>query len=173
MRASSPVTLHGSLLPPAARGSDPRKVASCPLCNPVDLSRTRPSLRPAGVADPTRASRRARQAWWTAQNGWGIGHTRPFAFSPEPRTREQQLRQSVLLTLCESLPQSCSQFEGLSLAQWQRLLLWLDYHGLALYFSDRLSRMESLDLIPASVLESLDCRLQENSFERKARPPNG
>ena len=103
-----------------------------------------------------------------SQNGWRFGQTRQFAFSPAPLTREQQLRQSVLTTLCESLPQNCAQFEDLSLAQWQGLLLWLDYHGLALYFYDRLSRIQSVDLLPASVLDALDRRQQENTLRTRS-----
>ena len=102
------------------------------------------------------------------QGGSRFRQTRRFAFSPEPLNREQQLRQSVLLTLCESLPQSCSQFEGLSQAQWQSLLSWLDYHGLALYFYDRLSRMQSVDLLPASVSVALDRRLQQNTLRTRS-----
>ncbi len=97
-----------------------------------------------------------------------FGRALPVVFPSAALTREQRLRQSVLLSLCQSLPQSCLQLEGLSRHQWQRLLLWLDYHGLALYFFDRLSRTQSLDLLPASVKEALDRRLRENSLRTRS-----
>ena len=124
-------------------------------CNPLaPLIRREHADAPTGLVD--------------GQNGWRFGQARQFAFSPESLTGEQQLRQSVLLALCESLPQSCSQFEDLSLAQWQRLLVWLDYHGLALYLFDRLAQMQLVDLLPAAIVEALDCRLQQNTLRTRS-----
>ena len=133
------------------------------------LQSSRSLLHDAEICDPPAPPiQRPQPAQLTglvgSRNGSRFGQTRQFAFSSEPLNREQQLCQSVLITLCESLPQSCSQFEGLSPAQWQRLLLWLDYHGLALYFYDRLARMDSLDVIPTSVSIAFDRRLQENAL---------
>jgi hypothetical protein len=97
-----------------------------------------------------------------------LGTAHSVVFPSAPLTREQRFRQSILLTLCESLPQSYSLFEETSPTQWQRLQLWLDYHGLALYFFDRLSQLQCNDLLPAFVSDALDRRLRENTLRTRS-----
>ena len=74
--------------------------------------------------------------------------------------------------LCGSLPQGHLQLEELSPNRWQRLLLWLDYQGLALYFFDQIAQMRSAGsihtpVLPASVFEDLDRRLQQNTLRTR------
>ncbi len=92
------------------------------------------------------------------------GSARPLLFPLIQLNREQAIRKSALLAICESLPQGCSWIEGLSPRQWKTLLQWLDYHGLALYFVDRLDQVGWTDLLPAKVLAELRRRLHQNAL---------
>jgi hypothetical protein len=78
--------------------------------------------------------------------------------------REQLIRQSVLLLLCTPSPQGCSWIEELTPGQWKRLLQWLDFHGLALYFLDQLEQWHIASVLPASILAGLERRLHENTI---------
>jgi hypothetical protein len=80
----------------------------------------------------------------------------------KPFNSEQLIRQALLLTLCDSLPRS-SWIRSLSPEQWKRALCWLDLSGLALYFFDRITELQSIDLLPATVFASLEQRLTENT----------
>jgi hypothetical protein len=93
---------------------------------------------------------------------------RPLTFLPAQISHEQVIRKSVLLTICESLPQRCLWIEGLSSRQWRNLLRWLDYHGLALYFFDRLTQIGRVDSLPATVLAVLERRLHENTLRTRS-----
>lgn len=79
------------------------------------------------------------------------------------RAIEKQLREAVLVSFCDPLPQQCSQLQDLSLRQWTRLLQWLDYSGLALYFYDRVRELDMEDWLPAPALARIQQNLQDNT----------
>ncbi len=54
--------------------------------------------------------------------------------TPSFLSKEQLLREAVLLMFSDPLPKQCGRLEKLTDRQWQRLLPWLDISGLALYF---------------------------------------
>jgi hypothetical protein len=77
-------------------------------------------------------------------------------------SRKQLLREAVLLTFCDPLPEHCGRLEGLSERQWQKLLHWLDISGLALYFLDRMAELQLCDMLPPGVLARLQRNLHDN-----------
>jgi hypothetical protein len=77
-------------------------------------------------------------------------------------SREQLLREAVLLTFCDPLPEQCGRLEDLSERQWQKLLHWLDISGLALYFVDRMAELRLCDMLPPGVLARLQGNLHDN-----------
>jgi hypothetical protein len=77
-------------------------------------------------------------------------------------SREQLLREAVLLTLCDSLPERCARLENLSERQWRKLLHWLDISGLALYFLDRMTELQLCYVLPPAVLSRLQHNLRDN-----------
>jgi hypothetical protein len=77
-------------------------------------------------------------------------------------SREQLLREAVLLTFCDPLPEQCGRLEDLSESQWQKLLHWLDIGGLALYFLDRMAELQLCDMLPPGVLARLQGNLHDN-----------
>jgi hypothetical protein len=79
--------------------------------------------------------------------------------------RAQQLREAILLTFCEHKAPECERLQSVSGSEWQQLLYWLDTSGLALYFLDRITQLESSELLPLSVLS----RLQQNLIDNMAR----
>ena len=85
--------------------------------------------------------------------------------APGSRSRELELRAAALLILCDPPAQACSTLEHLSATEWQRLLLWLDTSGLALYFYDRLTDLSRGRILPTDV----STRLQQNLADNTAR----
>lgn len=75
------------------------------------------------------------------------------------------IREAVLLTFCDPLPDECLRLASLSEKQWKKLLAWLDISGLALYFLDRIMELELPDLLPPRVL----ARLQQNQSDNNVR----
>lgn len=75
------------------------------------------------------------------------------------------IREAVLLTFCDPLPDQCLALQTLSAKQWKKLLNWLDIGGLALYFLDRIMELELPDLLPPRVL----ARLQQNQRDNNVR----
>jgi hypothetical protein len=78
-------------------------------------------------------------------------------------SRDQQLREAVLLIFCEPLPAECMRLQGLSQSEWKRLLHWLDTSGLALYFLDRIMDMGVRGMLPQPVLARLQRNLADNT----------
>jgi hypothetical protein len=74
-----------------------------------------------------------------------------------------QLREAVLRILCDPSPSQYPRLLYLSHREWRHLLNWLDTSGLALYFLDRLSEMDLLELLPQPVLDRLRQNLTDNS----------
>src|SRR5215470_18557748 len=80
-------------------------------------------------------------------------------------SRELELREAALLVLCDPPTPAYSTLEQLSGMEWQRLLRWLDTSGLALYFFDRLTELNSGSILPPDVC----ARLQQNLADNTAR----
>ena len=78
---------------------------------------------------------------------------------------DYSMREAVLLTFCDPLPDQCLRLVSLSEVQWKKLLNWLDISGLALYFLDRIQQLELTDLLPPRVL----ARLQQNQRDNNVR----
>ncbi|HEV2486802.1 MAG TPA: nucleotidyltransferase family protein [Terracidiphilus sp.] len=89
-----------------------------------------------------------------------VGH---LSIAPHPLRGEQLIREAVLLTFCEPLSQQCSRLRELTLKQWLRLLRWLDFSGLALYFFDRLIEFGREDLLPDQIFARLQQSLRDNT----------
>jgi hypothetical protein len=79
-----------------------------------------------------------------------------------PFSREQLIREAVLLTFCDPLPEQCYLLLSLSEKEWQKLLNWLDISGLALYFLDRMTELHLCDMLPPGVLVRLQQNLRDN-----------
>jgi hypothetical protein len=79
-----------------------------------------------------------------------------------PLSKEQSMREAVLLTFCDPLPQQCSRLQNLSEKEWRKLLNWLDISGLALYFLDRMRELQLCNILPSSVLARLQQNLSDN-----------
>ena len=59
------------------------------------------------------------------------------------------MREAVLLTFCDPLPEQCSRLKNLSEKEWQKLLHWLDISGLALYFLDQMVELQMCNMLAA------------------------
>lgn len=77
-------------------------------------------------------------------------------------SREQQIREAVLLSFCDPPPGECSRLRNLSSKEWNRLLTWLDTSGLALYFLERMTELHLCSIIPTPVYARLEQNLQDN-----------
>ena len=78
-------------------------------------------------------------------------------------SREQWIRQAVLLTFCDPLPVGCSLLQRLSTREWKRLLPWLDISGLALFFLDRMTELDLCSRLPPWVHTRLKQNLLDNT----------
>ena len=75
---------------------------------------------------------------------------------------KQQVRKAVFQCFCDPEPGSIQKLTCLSSAEWRDLLSWLDLSGLALYWLDRMSRLELLESFPRWLVEELQRRTSEN-----------
>jgi hypothetical protein len=80
-------------------------------------------------------------------------------------SREQRIRQAVLLIFLDPVPTECLRLFRLSSKEWRRLLYWLDVSGLALYLFDRLVELGLTDKLPRAVVD----RLQQNTSDNTKR----
>ena len=80
-------------------------------------------------------------------------------------SRAYTIREAVLLTFCDPPPAKIARLKDLSKREQRSLLHWLDTSGLALYFLDRVTQIDQLDLISQPMLT----RLQENMAGNTAR----
>ena len=62
--------------------------------------------------------------------------------------RRFQIREAVLLSFLDPLPEHCEMLWDLSTAEWRSLLPWLDTSGLALYFLDRMVELQQSHRLP-------------------------
>jgi hypothetical protein len=76
--------------------------------------------------------------------------------------RKQQIREAVLQSFCDPIPENDFRFPTLSNREWNGLLKWLDVSGLALYFLDRMRELQLSARLPAKVLARLEQNLQDN-----------
>ena len=83
----------------------------------------------------------------------------------KPLHGELAFREAAFLAFCDPAPQACSKLQNLSLYQWRRLLRWLDFSGIALYFLDRLVEMQCTHWAPSEILE----RMTQNQADNTAR----
>jgi putative nucleotidyltransferase-like protein len=72
-------------------------------------------------------------------------------------------RAAVLRCFCDPLPAQCASLQYLSGREWNRLLRWMDFSGLALYFLDRMNELEMSSRLPATVLARLRQNLADNA----------
>jgi hypothetical protein len=82
--------------------------------------------------------------------------------APNSLSREQLIRETVLLTFCDPQPERCRQLLNISRREWGRLLRWLDISGLALYFLDRMMELQLCNRLPSGVLGRLQQNLRDN-----------
>lgn len=102
-------------------------------------------------------------SFWLVLSGLGSGlHDEVMLLQPDIQGAQLE-REAVLLSFCDPLPEQCSRMRHLSRRSWQKLLLWLDLSGLALYFFDRAVELRLTDFVPAPVLESLEQRMIQNT----------
>lgn len=92
-----------------------------------------------------------------------FGDLRTKALSHKKLSPDQLIRQSVLLSFLDPLPQQCLQLRTLSMSHWRHLLRWFDYSGLALYFFDRIADLQLGDLLPEPVFARLKQNLIDNT----------
>jgi Uncharacterised nucleotidyltransferase len=84
-------------------------------------------------------------------------------FASNPLSREECIREAVLLTFCDPLPEQCYRLQNLSKIEWRKLLNWLDISGLALYFLDRMMELQLCNMLPSGVLARLQQNLRDNT----------
>lgn len=75
------------------------------------------------------------------------------------------MREAAMLVFLDPLPEQCLRLTLLSKKEWQRLIRWLDISGLALYFFDRLSELNLLNILPPPIF----ARLQQNLIDNTQR----
>ena len=92
-----------------------------------------------------------------------LPHAQKLNIYPKPLRGELLIREAVLLTICNPSTQHCERLEELSLNQWNRLLRWLDFSGLALYFFDRIVGISRQDSLPPYVLARLRQNVSDNA----------
>lgn len=72
------------------------------------------------------------------------------------------MRSAVFRILRDADAASCSELQALSQSQWQRLVLWLDYSGLALYLFDRLQSAGRDSFLPDVIHARFEQNLSDN-----------
>ena len=83
-------------------------------------------------------------------------------------SREQQLREAVLLTFCDPPSSECVRLLKLSQSDWKLLLHWLDTSGLALYFLDRIRELGLSEEFHVDVIARLEQNLADSTKRMNA-----
>jgi len=78
------------------------------------------------------------------------------------RSRPLRLKEAVIASFWEPAPCMRARFAEFSIADWQRIMDWLDVSGLALYLHDRLRSLGLMDCLPSAILWRLRRSLAEN-----------
>jgi Uncharacterised nucleotidyltransferase len=86
-----------------------------------------------------------------------------YISTPKHLSREQSIREAVLLIFCDPQSDLRLQLLNISSKEWQRLLHWLDISGLALYFLDRMMELQLCNVLPSDVLARLQQNLKDNT----------
>lgn len=97
----------------------------------------------------------------------GITSLRDAAFGTASLRREQRIREAVLLSFCDPVPDRFHQLLQLSNREWRRLLRWLDISGLALYFFDRLVALDLCSALPSPIVDRLQQNLIDNTIRTR------
>lgn len=79
----------------------------------------------------------------------------------------QELFRTVLRSFSNTAALEIDRLAHLSHREWQRLLYWLDISGLALYFLDRITQLELVDVLPGPVLARLQENLRDNALRTR------
>lgn len=79
--------------------------------------------------------------------------------------RATQLKKAVLASFCCAAPELEARFAEFDLADWQRILYWLDISGLALYLLDRLTELGLERCLP----DTIRLRFQQDLQYNRAR----
>jgi len=74
----------------------------------------------------------------------------------------RRLKEAVLASFGSATPEAVARLEEFRPAHWNKVQFWLDASGLALYFLDRLSTLQRQHLLPRSLLQRLQEKLQNN-----------
>jgi hypothetical protein len=85
-----------------------------------------------------------------------------------PLTGDETARAAVLKCFCDPLPAQCACLQHLSGREWQLLLDWLDFSGLALYFFDRMNDLGPGHRLPLEVFARLKQSLHDNTERMRA-----
>jgi hypothetical protein len=85
-----------------------------------------------------------------------------------PLTGDAAARAAVLKCFCDPLPAQCACLLHLSDREWHRLLDWLDFSGLALYFFDRMKELAAGHRLPPAVFARLKRSLRDNTERMRA-----
>jgi Uncharacterised nucleotidyltransferase len=83
--------------------------------------------------------------------------------TPNPLSKDQLIRETVLLMFRGRPSEQLSQLQNLSHKDWRKLLRWLDISGLALYFLDRMRELRLCGELPSNVLTRLQQNLHDNT----------
>jgi Uncharacterised nucleotidyltransferase len=78
------------------------------------------------------------------------------------KSRSLRLKEAVIASFWEPAPSLRARFSEFSLADWQKVMNWLDVSGLALYLFDRLKTLELQDCLPSSIRWRLRRNLADN-----------
>lgn len=156
--ASSPASLHCSPAPARLLNAGQRGAISLSLLPSQTLSAQ------SDVAEPLQTSITPRPIAPTRIRETSTPSEEQLGVTARPLSGDLLIRRAVLLEFCDSLPHVRERLEKLTLNQWLRLLRWLDYSGLALYFLDRLSELDREDLLPPSIHARLHQRLRDNTI---------
>jgi len=127
---------------------------------------------PAQIASANHSTHTAAENLQAPLAGQGaLRHStqQPFAaHGQSPLSKQQQIREAVLLSFCDPRPRECAKLQGLSSRQWKPLLHWLDISGLALYFLERITELEISEELPITVLARLRKNLEDNTVRTDA-----
>jgi hypothetical protein len=92
----------------------------------------------------------------------------PSISSVKSLSRDDRAKIAILRTVSGSSLEDCSWMTGIAPRRWRGLLCWMDYHGLALYFFDRVVEAQGSNLLPAEIRSEFHRRLDENTARTRS-----
>lgn len=96
------------------------------------------------------------------------GHLQDRARVQRERFDEQRIRATALRCFVDPTPPECQLLRRLTFHDWKKLLRWLDFSGLALYFFHRLTERSLQDLLPNPIYAQLEQNLADNTLRTKS-----